>query len=53
MSYFEAFMTAAFGVVLPTLDVGSDYALAITIFLGKDVWRALFEDEDTRMCGNL
>ena len=54
-------MTAAFGVALPTLDVGSDYALAITIFLGNDVWKALFEDDNRDKdswvpvfhCGNL
>ena len=39
MSYFEAMIIVLFGLILPTADVGTDCLLAITIIVGKEVWK--------------
>ena len=35
----EAFITTIFGIILPTGDVWSDWALIITLFVGRVAWK--------------
>ena len=64
MSYFEAMIIVLFGLILPTADVGTDFLLAITIIVGKEVWKETRAQwagahgpelirEDFRFCGLL
>ena len=39
MSYFEAMIIVLFGIILPTADVATDCLLAITLFVGREVWK--------------
>ena len=39
ISYLEAMIIVLFGLILPTADVGTDCLLAITIIVGKEVWK--------------